>query len=127
MQEKPFWEKATIMPPLSWENWTKQRKHSLLAKEGNQNEILLKGGQQESYTPRTCTRIGCSKSRKTKTTERDRRFRNRQLKVTWQNRCKKTDKFDVLCGDKPWVICDQKCYSLLYVCNGTAGCKIFKR
>ena len=44
----------------------------------------------------------------TQPTERDRKIRNQQLKVTWQNKCKKIDEIGILCGDKPWKIANRK-------------------
>ena len=44
----------------------------------------------------------------TQATERDRKVRNQQLKVNWQNRCKKIDEIGTLCKDKPWEYCKQK-------------------
>ena len=57
---------------------------------------------------------------------RDRKIRNQQLKVNWQNRCKKIDESGILCGDKPWEFCEQKAISLLYLCIGKEGGRIFK-
>ena len=64
----------------------------------------------------------------TQATERDRNVRNQQLKVNWQNRCKKVEEIEILCGcgDKPWGICEQKTISLLYLSIGTEGRRIFK-
>ena len=62
----------------------------------------------------------------TQPTERDRKVCNQQLKVTWQNRCKKIDEIGILFGDKPWEDCEQKSPSLLYLCIGPEGRKIFK-
>ena len=62
----------------------------------------------------------------TQATERDRKVRNQQLKVNWQNRCKKVEEIGILCGDKPWGICEQKTISLVYLSIGTEGRQIFK-
>ena len=62
----------------------------------------------------------------TQATERDQKVRNQQLKVNWQNRCKKIDEIGVLCGDKPWELCKQKAVSLLDLCLKTEGLRIFK-
>ena len=62
----------------------------------------------------------------TQATERDRKVRNQQLKVNWQNRCKKVEEIGILCGDEPWGICEQKTISLLYLSIGTEGRRILK-
>ena len=62
----------------------------------------------------------------TQATERDRKIRNQQLKVNWQNRCKTIEEIGIVCGDKPWGICEQKSISLFYLGIGTEGRRIFK-
>ena len=96
-----FWEKTTITPPLSWEKWTQQWKLALLAKELTQLEILPnEPATAVTYPPELLHEEPVDKH--TQSTERDRKVRNQQRKVTWQNRCKKTDKIVILCGDKTW-------------------------
>ena len=38
---RPFWEKATLEPPLQWEYWRTQLKLAILAREGIVVDILL--------------------------------------------------------------------------------------
>ena len=38
---QPFWEKATLEPPLRWEYWRTQLKLAILAREGIVVDILL--------------------------------------------------------------------------------------
>ena len=59
-------------------------------------------------------------------TERDRKVRNQQLKIKWQNRSKKIDDIGILCGNKLCEHCEQKASSLLSLCIGTVGHKILK-
>ena len=59
-------------------------------------------------------------------TEWDRIICNQQLKLTWQNRCKKIDEIGIFCGVKPWEISDQKAAALQYLCIGTEDRRIFK-
>ena len=51
---------------------------------------------------------------------------NRQQKVMWQNRFKKIDENGIICGNKPWDICDQKSTSLLHLLHRKEACRIFK-
>ena len=60
----------------------------------------------------------------TQATERDRKIR--KSKLTWQNRCKKIDDIGIMCGDKLWEHCEQKASSVLCLCIGTEGLRIFK-
>ena len=62
----------------------------------------------------------------TQATERDRKIRNQQLKINWQNCCKKLDEIGISCGDKPWGTCEQKLISLLYLSVGTEERRILK-
>ena len=57
----------------------------------------------------------------TEDTERDRQMRNSQLKLQWKLKCQKLMEAGVLCGKRPWNMCDQKCVSLLYLNIGTEG------
>ena len=38
---QPFWEKATLEPPLRWEYWRTQLKLAILAQEGIEVDLLL--------------------------------------------------------------------------------------
>ena len=38
---QPFWEKATLEPPLRWEYWRTQLKLAILAREGIVVDLLL--------------------------------------------------------------------------------------
>ena len=120
-----FWEKPTATPPLTWDKWTQQWKLALLAKEGIQLDNLLNDPPSTvTYPPEPTYEEPVENH--TQATERDRKVRNQQLKVNWQNRCKKFDEIGILCGDKPWGICEQKAISLLYLSIGTEGRRIFK-
>ena len=43
-----------------------------------------------------------------------------------EKRCKKIDEVGILCGDKPWDICDRKTFSPLCFCTDTEERRIFK-
>ena len=119
-----FWEKPNATPPLTWDKWTQQWKLALLAKEGIQLDNLLNDPPTAvTYPPEPIYEEPVENH--TQATERDRKFRNQQLKVNWQNRCKKIE-ISILCGDKAWGICEQKSISLLYLSIGTEGRRIFK-
>ena len=120
-----FWEKPTATPPLTWDKWTQQWKLALLAKEGIQLDNLLNDPPSTVTYPLEPIYEEPVENH-TQATERDRKVRNQQLKVNWQNRCKKVEEIGILCGDKPWGICEQKTISLLYLSIGTEGRRIFK-
>ena len=120
-----FWENPTATPPLTWDKWTQQWKLALLAKEGIQLDNLLNDPPSTvTYPPEPTYEEPVENH--TQATERDRKVRNQQLKVNWQNCCKKIDEIGIMCGDKPWGICEQKAISLLYLSIGTEGRRIFK-
>ena len=95
-----FWEKSTATPPLTWDTWTQQWKLALLAKEGIQLELLLNEPPATVRYPTEPTYREPMENH-TQATERDRKVRNLQLKVNWQNRCRKFDEVRILGGDKP--------------------------
>ena len=51
----------------------------------------------------------------TEETEGDRQIRNSQLNLQWDLKCQKIKEAGVLCGERPWRICDQICVSLLFL------------
>ena len=57
--------------------------------------------------------------------EIDQRTRNEQAKTAWKNNCLRIEAIGVLCGDKPWKICDRKASSLIYFSLGTEGRRVF--
>ena len=57
----------------------------------------------------------------TEDTERDRYNRNNPLKLQWELKCQKITEAGVLCGERPWHLCDKKLVSLLYLSIGTEG------
>ena len=88
------------------DKWTQQWKLALLAKEGIQLDNLLNDPPSTVTYPPEPTYEEPVESH-TQATERDRKVRNQQLRVNWQNRCKKVDEIGILCGDKPWGICEK--------------------
>ena len=125
LQIDAFWEKPTITPPLSWDKWTQQWKLALLAKEGIQLETLINGPPSAISYPKEPTYEEPAENH-TQATKRDQKVRNQPLKVNWQNRCKKIDEIGIFCGNKPWELSEQKAVSLLFLCIGTEGRRIFK-
>ena len=120
-----FWEKLAATLPLTCDKWTQQWKLALLAKEGIQLDNLLKDPHATVTCPPEPTYEEPVENH-TQATERDQKVRNQQLKVNWQNRCKKVEEIGILCGDKPWGICEQKTISLLYLSIGTEGRRSFR-
>ena len=57
--------------------------------------------------------------------ERDRRTRDEQAKTAWKNHCQRIAVVGIVCGDKPWQLCDQKASSLMYLSLGTEGRRVF--
>ena len=57
--------------------------------------------------------------------ERYRRTRNEQAKTAWKNQCQRIEAVGILCGDKPWKLCDRKASSLMYLSLGMEGRRVF--
>ena len=118
-----FWEKPTATPSLTWDKCTQQWKLALLAKEGIRLDNLLNDPPTAVTNPPEPT-YEEPVEKHTQATERDRKIRNKQFMVIWQFCCKKIEQIGILCGDKPWGICEQKSISLLYLRFGTEGRRI---
>ena len=117
---EPFLERPTSDPPIRWEKWWIQLKLALLARENITLDTLLQPKP-------TMVRLSAEPKYEmpiedaTHEPERDRQIRNSQLNLQWELKCQKISEAGVLCGDRPWHLCDQQCVSLLYLSIGTEG------
>ena len=119
---QPFWEKATLEPPLRWEYWRKQLKLAILAREGIIVDIFLVDPPEHVVLPPE-TAYEDAVENPTAQWERNRRTLNEQAKKAWKNNCLRIEAIGVLCGDKPWKICDRKASSLISL--GTKSRRVF--
>ena len=117
---EPFWERTTSDPPIRWEKSRIQVKLAVLARENITLDTLL---QPKSTTVRLPAepKYEMAIEDATEDTERDRQIRNSQSKLQWDLKRQKITEAGVLCGERPWNMCDQKCVSLLYLSIGTEG------
>ena len=104
---QPFWEKATLEPPIQWEFWRIQLKPAILAREGIEVDLLLVDPPEHVLLPPEPA-YEDAVDNPTAQPERDRRTRNEQAKTAWKNQCQRVITVGVLCGHKPWKLCDQK-------------------
>ena len=117
---EPFCERPTSDPPTRWEKWHIQVKHALLARENIPIDTHLQPRSTMVRLPAE-PKYEMAIEDATEETERDRQIRNSQLKIQWDLKCTKITEAGVLCGERPWHLCDQKCASLLYLSIGTEG------
>ena len=118
-----FWEKATLEPPLRWENWRTQLKLAILV-EGIVADLLLADPPAHVVLPPEPA-YEDAVDNPTVQSERERRIRNESAKTAWKNHCLRLKTVGVLCGDKPWKVCDLKASSLMYLNLGTEGRRVF--
>ena len=121
---QPFWEKATLEPPIRWEFWRIQLKIAILAREGIEVDLLLVDPPEHVLLPPEPA-YEDAVDNPTAQSERDRRTRNEQAKTAWKNQCQRVMTVGVLCGDKPWKLCDRKASSLMYLSLGMEGRRVF--
>ena len=117
---EPFWERPTSDPPIRWEKWRIQVKLAILARENVTLDTLLQR-KPTTVRPPAEPKYEMAIEDATDDTERDRQIRNSQLKLQGDLKCQKLMEAGVLCGERPWNICDQKCVSLLYLSIETEG------
>ena len=117
---QPFWEKATLEPPLRWEYWRTQLKLAILAREGIIVDLLLVDPPEHVILPPEPAYEDTVEN-PTAQSERDRRTLNEQAETAWKNNCLRIEAICALCGDKPWKICGRKVSSLMYLSLGTEG------
>ena len=117
---EPLRGRVTSEPQIRWENWRIQVKIAMLARENILLDTLLQAMPTHvriSAEPKYEITIEDA----IEPTERDRQIRNSQLKLQWEWKCQKITEAGVLCGERPWSLCDQKCISLVYFSIGTEG------
>ena len=110
---EPFWERPTSDPPIRWEKWRIQVKLAILARENITLDTLLRPKPTTVRLPAE-PKYAMPIEDATHETERDRQKRNSQLKLQWELKCQKITEAGVLCGERPWNLCDQKCVPLFY-------------
>ena len=121
---QPFWEKETLEPPFRWEYWRTQLKLAILAREGIVVDLLLADPPEHVILPPELAYEEAVEN-PTAQSERDRRTRNEKAKTAWKNHCQRLEAVGILCGDKPWQLCDRKASSLMYLSLGTEGRRVF--
>ena len=121
---QPFWEKATLEPPLRWEYWRTELKLAIPAREGIEVDLLLADPLINVILPPEPA-YEDTVDNPTAQSERDRRTRNEQAKTAWKNQCQRIETIGILCGDKPWKLCDRKASSLMYLSLGMEGRRVF--
>ena len=121
---QPLWEKATLEPPLRWEYWRTQLKLATLAREGIEVDLLLADPPINVILPPEPA-YEDTVDNPTAQSERDRRTRNEQAKTAWKKQCQRIETIGILCGDKPWKLCDRKASSLMYLSLGMEGRRVF--
>ena len=77
---QPFWEKATLEPPLRWEYWRTQLKLAILARESIVADLLLDKPPEHVLLPRKLAYEDAVEN-PTAQSDRDRRTRNEQAKT----------------------------------------------
>ena len=117
---EPFWERPISAPPIRWEKWLIQVKLAILARENITLDKLLQSKPTTVRLPAE-PKYEMATEDATEETERDRQIRNSQLKRQWDLKSQKITEAGVLCGERPWHLCDQKCVSLLYLSIETEG------
>ena len=117
---EPFWERPISDPTIRWEKWRIQVKLAILARENITIDTLLQPKPSTVRLP-VEPKYEMPIEDTTEEAERERRIRNNQLKLQWELKCQKITEAGILCGERPWNLCNQKCVSLLYLSIGTEG------
>ena len=115
---KPFSGKATLEPPLRWENRRTQIKLAIRARERILVDLLLADPPEHVVLPPEPA-YEDAVDNPTAQSEREIRIRNEQAKTAGKNHCLRLETVGVLCGDKPWKVCDPKTSSLVCLSRGT--------
>ena len=115
----PFWEKASVEPPLEWFKWANIMEMAVLAKDGIEARNLLraKAPHVEPSEPVYCIEI----TGETEAQKKNREVRNQEKRVGWENHVIKDREKRVLCNSSRWDEADMKIRHYLFLCLGAEG------
>ena len=115
----PFWEKASIEPPLEGSKWEAILEMTVFAKHGIEIRNLLQAKPPlvEPSEPIYELEI----TGETEAQRKNRDVWNQEKRVGWENHVIKACKKGVLCNSFRWDEADAKVRSYLFLCFGAEG------
>ena len=120
-----YWEKG-IDPPIDWPTWAATLKLAITAKESLNVDTLprYKPESKDLFYPAEPT-YEPQVQNETQVQKRERDQRNVKRKVDWENECKGIEFKGPLVDVIPWDEADTNVKSLIYLCIGTEGQRIY--
>ena len=113
-------QRAPSDSQIRWEKWRMKVKLAIFARENITIDTLLQTKPTHVKLPLEL-KYETAIENANEYTERGRQIRKSQLKLQWEFKCQKITEAGILCGERPWTLCDQKCVSLLYLSIRTEG------
>ena len=117
----PFWQKASVEPPLEWSKWAATLEMAVFAKDGIEVPNLLRARPQlvEPSEPVYEVEI----TGETEAQKKNREVRNQKKRVGGEKNVIKAREKGVLCNLFRWDEADAKVRSYLFLCLGAEGQK----
>ena len=114
-----FWERASVEPPLECSKWAAIVEKTVFAKDGIEIRNILH--DKLELVDLTEPVFEVEITGKTEAQRKNRKIRNQEKPVGWENRCLKARENGVLGNSVPWDEADAKVRSYLFLCLDTEG------
>ena len=115
----PFWEKASVEPPLEWSKWAAIMETAIFAKDGIEVRKLLRARPALVEPPEPVYEIEITGE--TDAQRKNREIRNQEKSVSWENHVIKAREKGVLCNSFRWEEADAKVRIYIFLCLGAEG------
>ena len=115
----PFWDKASVEPPLEWSKCAAIMEMAIFAKDGIEVRNLLRARPALVEPPEPVYQIEITGE--TDAQRKIREVRNQEKRVGWENHVIKAGEKGVLCNSFRWDEADAKVRSYLFLCLGAKG------
>ena len=108
----PFWEKASVEPPLEWPKWAAILEMAVFARDRIEVQYLLR-----AWPPLVEPVYEVEITGETEGQKKNREVRNQEKRVGWENHVTKAREKGVLCNSYRWDEADAKACSYLFLCQ----------
>ena len=115
----PFWEKASVEPPLVWSKWAAILEMAVFAKDGIEVRNLLRARPQLVEPSEPVYEVEITGETGAEKTNRE--VRNQEKIVCWENHVIRAREKGVLCISFRWDEADTKVRSYLFLCLRAEG------
>ena len=114
-----FWKKASAEPPLEWYKWAAIMEMAIFAKDGIEVRNLLRARPHLIEPAEPVYEL--EMTGETEAQRKNRKVRNQEKIVGWENHVIKAREKGVLCNSFRWNEAEAKVRSYIFLCLGAEG------